>query len=379
MVENNNANNSTTMIHFQEEEMATKRASEELLFGLDFSEIDWSSIPVEEKEEYDSSQEQQLMLAEQQRNKKMLLRNRLKKLLQLKHPSQEPTLSSLYSATSNNSKDEYIRQLFHWVTETKGAVLDGIRPGKDNFGGRGLFATRTVAVKGTVLAVLPRSLRIGQKMACQRFSGLPSNAPDLTATSLLVLSFLAEAVNNPDSSNKGWGLYALSMPMQSSEFQNAIFMSQNEEESWAQYDKSYQKEIQNVRALAECCVQYIQNVLLSEDSNDRNGNINVNDVSKDITVESSSAIYWAIAMVMSRTHGFGSHTGGRWLTPILDLANHSPNANCELEGDDQGRLLLRANRPIQGGEEITIDYQVYDDAKLVATYGFSLQRSREQQ
>ena len=60
------------------------------------------------------------------------------------------------------------------------------------------------------------------------------------------------------------------------------------------------------------------------------------------------------------------------LTPVFDFANHCPTPTCKLEGDAEGRLVLRAVRNIAIGEEVTIDYQVSDDAKLVATYGFSL-------
>eukprot|EP00550_Attheya_septentrionalis_P004255 CAMPEP_0198297882 /NCGR_PEP_ID=MMETSP1449-20131203/38704_1 /TAXON_ID=420275 /ORGANISM="Attheya septentrionalis, Strain CCMP2084" /LENGTH=88 /DNA_ID=CAMNT_0043998981 /DNA_START=39 /DNA_END=305 /DNA_ORIENTATION=+ len=76
-------------------------------------------------------------------------------------------------------------------------------------------------------------------------------------------------------------------------------------------------------------------------------------------------------MVKSRSHAFGSKRG-YWLTPVFDLSNHSPNPNAAMEGDDHGRLVLKALENIHEGEQITIDYQVDDDPLLVAIYGFSL-------
>ena len=76
-------------------------------------------------------------------------------------------------------------------------------------------------------------------------------------------------------------------------------------------------------------------------------------------------------MVKSRSHGFGSH-GGFWLTPVFDLLNHSVNPNAKLVATAEGQLVLQAIESISANEEITIDYQVYDDAKLLAIYGFSL-------
>lgn len=60
------------------------------------------------------------------------------------------------------------------------------------------------------------------------------------------------------------------------------------------------------------------------------------------------------------------------MTPIFDLANYSPTSNSKLEGDAQGRLVLRAVKAIDANEELTIDYQVPEDSQLRATYGFSL-------
>jgi SET domain len=144
---------------------------------------------------------------------------------------------------------------------------------------------------------------------------------------------------------------------------NAVFMMREEQEYWGQYGKDYSTNICKVQDQAKCCWQYIQDCILSPD-----------DVSECLTGQNTnnndSLIWWAISMVQSRTHSFGSHKC-RWMTPIFDFCNHSTDPYCRLEGDSQGNLILRAVKAIAPGEEITIDYQVADDAKLVATYGFS--------
>jgi len=85
----------------------------------------------------------------------------------------------------------------------------------------------------------------------------------------------------------------------------------------------------------------------------------------------TKTINWAISMVKSRSHAFGSKHG-YWLTPVFDLLNHCPTPNAVIEGDDQGQLVLKAINEIDSKEEITIDYQIDNDSLLVANYGFSL-------
>jgi hypothetical protein len=329
------------------------------------------------------------------------LKDEIKRLLLLKDPSkvqkqaqgQQQQHTHCGSATTNNTNNDVnvndqIDRLFDWATRRKGALLDGICSGKDEHGGRGLFASRAVSAKGGILAVLPRELRIGQNLACQRVAGgglLPVNTPDLTALSLLVLAFLADArASSPNTSQEAvtdadednWSVFVGSFPRRRSEFTNAVLMTNEEVEAWSQRQlhggMEYATAILGVRKTAESCVRYIHEVLLDTNTDaNHQDSIELNE-EDGAFLHDDSAIYWAIAMVLSRTHAFGATTGCRWMTPVFDLANHSPNANCRLEGDDQGRLLLKSERAIACGEEVTLDYQVHDDAKLVATYGFSL-------
>mmetsp|Transcript_17871 Transcript_17871/g.33229 ORF Transcript_17871/g.33229 Transcript_17871/m.33229 type:complete len:400 (-) Transcript_17871:157-1356(-) len=321
------------------------------------------------------------------------LRSRIRRLLALKCPSSQQRPSPRLSDDKQHGedKDRALADLMTYVTDACGARMDDVAPQKDAHGGRGLFATRDIQRNGHVLAVLPRNLRLGQRRAILEFGGLPSWTPDLTATSLLVLHWYASSLepnrnvgsrlrsdeekkeegeysNSPDSERMGsyesfGSLYAQSLPMLPCEFHNAVMMSEEELQKWS-HRPEYQQEMHRVRARADCCVQYIQEVLLEDNSEGCE--------SRNSTVNRDSAIYWAIAMVLSRTHAFGSRQGGRWMTPVLDLANHSPNANAYLEGDSQGHLLLKSHRPIACGEEVTLDYQVAHDPELVATYGFSL-------
>jgi len=242
----------------------------------------------------------------------------------------------------SKAQEEDFDRLFEWAAQ-RGAVLTAIRCGRDDYGGRGLFCTHNVP-KGGILAALPRSLRLGQKLACQRIPTLAPNTPDLTALSLLLLDF----VDDPE-----WGLYVKTLPRRH-EFTNAIVMNEANVQMWAECGEEYIEAIQNVRAKCDACISYITD-LVGE------------------AIADKSAIRWAIAMVLSRSHAFGSQTG-RWLTPILDLANHSEDG-ARLEVDDQGGLLLVAGKDLSEGEKVTLDYQERKDENLVATYGFSLLHS----
>lgn len=235
-------------------------------------------------------------------------------------------------------------KLFEWASH-QGAALEGMECRTDSYGGRGLFATQKFQMDG-VIAMLPRSLRWGQSHACQLLA-LPKSTPDLTALTLLILHLRRE--NH---------VYARCLPRQE-HFTNAMLMSKDAEASWGRIGQSYVHAIRRVRSIAEGCQGYIRRVILEEDDDGALG------------APFSPILLWAIAIVKSRTHAFGSKRG-YWLTPVLDLVNHSQKPNAALIGGDQGQLLLQALRPIADGEEITIDYQVDDDSMLVANYGFSL-------
>eukprot|EP00980_Cylindrotheca_fusiformis_P031225 scaffold26019_cov147-Cylindrotheca_fusiformis.AAC.2 len=255
-------------------------------------------------------------------------------------------LSSKNFGKPHSSTDMDYENLFTWAIEA-GALLDGITCKDDSYGGMGLFATNEL-IEGEVAAILPRALRIGQNCACQRL-GLPNSTPDLSALSLFLLDLVLS-----DDENGSFHHYAACLPKRCS---NALFMSAHEIQYYEKFGEEYSTAIEAVRSQEISCYEYIRDVLASTDFEHSN--------------TSSNGLKWAIAMVQSRTHGFGTQRS-RWLTPIFDFANHSTTPNCKLEGDAQGQLLLRAVQCIAPGSPITIDYQVTEDAKLVATYGFSL-------
>ena len=262
--------------------------------------------------------------------------------IQLKPSTHDLTLLYQFQDTLPVATEADFIELFEWASH-KGASLEGIACRTDEYGGRGLFSTAAVPTGG-ILAMLPRSLRLGQSYACQTLKSLPVNTPDLTALTMLVLQFC-----------KDKHVYAKCLPRQG-QFTNALLMSKKEQSAWGKIDSRYSDAFKGVQSIAQGCEGYIRNVLMESDT----------------TVEKSCpSLSWAIAMVKSRSHAFGSKRG-YWLTPVLDLVNHSPEPNAMLVGGDQGQLLLKAVAPIQEGEQIKIDYQIEDDAMLLATYGFSL-------
>lgn len=314
-------------------------AGEEFLFGLNLDSIHAVAATDEDASDKASSAEPPLEPLNDDSEKNSTI---LKELCLFQQ-----------DANRNNSvatQDDFV-ELFGWASD-HGAVLGGMTCQTDSYGGRGLFATRHLGV-GEVIAMLPRSLRWGQSYACHQ-SSLPflsPSTPDLTALSLLVLQLCRD--NH---------IYAKCLPRQS-QFTNALLMSKEEETAWGQIDKQYSDAIQRVRSIGEGCQGYIRHVVLGEGPDT---------TTKDMTTFSPTVL-WAIAIVKSRSHAFGSKRG-YWLTPVLDLVNHSVTPNAVLVGGDEGQLLLQALVPIGKGEEVTIDYQVGDDsdAMLLATYGFSL-------
>lgn len=313
-------------------EASLRSEGEEMLFGFDLADlkeqtVDFGGAPQDNNNDNDAAADTITLLRAQEH---------IQRLLQTRD-------FSLDSPAQEKDFDK----LFEWATD-KGAVLSSIRYGRDEHGGRGLFAIHAVP-KGGILASLPRNLRLGQKLACQRIPCLSSNVPDLTALSFLLLDFVGK-------DDDEWRLYVETLPRRH-EFTNAMFMTKEDIQKWTCFGEEYAAAIQNVRAKADACVSYIRDL-----------------TGGDEPIADESAIRWAIAMVLSRSHAFGSQTG-RWLTPVFDLANHSAENGARLEVDDQGGLLLIAGKDLASGEEVTLDYQEDKDENLVATYGFSLYHS----
>jgi len=99
--------------------------------------------------------------------------------------------------------------------------------------------------------------------------------------------------------------------------------------------------IDAVRASAEACVSFVlqelaglplDNPLSSSAETNLEVSANIsschNSNGLDVSADDGgvAALKWAVCMVVSRSHSLGSKTG-RWLTPILDLANHLPEVN----------------------------------------------------
>lgn len=332
-------------------------SDEDYIFGIDFSKLDVSEI----LDETDTSATSTSYECDEERSeiisKYSILVDRLLVLNNLNCPSRyTPNYEVLFRSAT-----------------TLGAYIEKIACRPDEFGGMCLVSViPDKQTPGDVIAVLPRSLRIGQTTACQRL-GLPKGTPDLSALSLFLVDLIANSIpisntkHNNDSSNisnKDIFLSHYVKCLPKSGGPNALFMKEEEIQYWTNLGgMEYRNAISGVKNQAKSCIEYIQDCLTSSSY-----------ISKEPSSFESDDICWAISIVQSRTHGFGQ-ARSRWLTPIFDFANHSPNPNCKLEGDSQGQLVLRAIRTIFPGEEITIDYMVSNDAKLVATYGFSLKHA----
>lgn len=333
---------------------------EDFVLGVDFSKLEVSEVMFDDDVD-DHTKEKLENNEDDQNNGAALWQAHCAKLVRYQWEDVEcEDDSSLQSNATTSNMD----RLFQWAQD-KGANLENVECCQDAFGGNGLYYKQEKSISaGSMVATLPRSLRIGQNHACGRL-GLPKSTPDLSALSLLLVDALMDDGEEPENhrllaiTDDNFSLYAKCLPRRC---HNALSMSPDEQNYWGRHGKEYLTDIGKVQDQAQSCWQYIQDCLLPPHGV---SSINAKQHSSELLLP------WAISMVQSRTHSFGSHKS-RWLTPILDLCNHSTAPNCRLEGDSQGNLLLRAIQNIHQGDEITIDYQVLDDAKLVATYGFSL-------
>lgn len=60
------------------------------------------------------------------------------------------------------------------------------------------------------------------------------------------------------------------------------------------------------------------------------------------------------------------------IAPVFDMFNHSPTNNAFFDWDDiNKRLYVAANRKIEAGEQIFINYQDREDGEMLMHYGFA--------
>ena len=76
---------------------------------------------------------------------------------------------------------------------------------------------------------------------------------------------------------------------------------------------------------------------------------------------------WAWTSVKSRT--FRTTRGHLAMVPVVDLINHASRSNARSDSADDG-VRVYARRALAAGEEITIRYGLFNNATLLAIYGF---------
>jgi len=226
-----------------------------------------------------------------------------------------------------------------------------------------------------------------------------------------------EEGNGDNDDLRGWRLYTSLLPTAKA-LGNATSMNAAQREAWGELsgddgERVYRDSIQAERSRADMSVRYIHEKVLrfpwtgrfgvscgnalaggGNDGNDygddgSNGGDDDGDDHGDDGGDDGGgggdggggdddsgegALRWALCMVTSRTHGFGSGTE-RWLTPVLDLANHATasEGGGSLREDAEGKIVFRNGcKDLKVGDQVFLDYQVEDDEDLVAAYGFSL-------
>lgn len=80
---------------------------------------------------------------------------------------------------------------------------------------------------------------------------------------------------------------------------------------------------------------------------------------------------WAVAVVMSRCFGL-RRTQAHTMVPLIDMANHDLNSNCEIRSADDGSLSMFAKKEIKAGEPLLLTYGPHDNHHLLLSYGFTM-------
>ena len=77
---------------------------------------------------------------------------------------------------------------------------------------------------------------------------------------------------------------------------------------------------------------------------------------------------WSMLMTCSRSI---NTSRGLQLVPLLDIVNHSFDANCTIR-ENKHSFELVTSRDIQAGEELTRNYGNMDSYQFITQYGFCL-------
>ncbi|MEW5304866.1 MAG: hypothetical protein WDW36_007447 [Sanguina aurantia] len=83
---------------------------------------------------------------------------------------------------------------------------------------------------------------------------------------------------------------------------------------------------------------------------------------------------WAVAVTTSRCfglHRFDPSRSTHTMTPLIDMADHSTQANSEIRGDSlSGDVTMSASTQITSGQPISLCYGQHDSSQLLLSYGF---------
>lgn len=89
-----------------------------------------------------------------------------------------------------------------------------------------------------------------------------------------------------------------------------------------------------------------------------------------------------ISLIRSRNLNFSPHDPKKFtkdfigiMCPLIDFINHSFDPNCKIEGqylpvEGESIVIVRSVRPIEKGEELTINYGDYGNSDLLMKFGF---------
>lgn len=276
-------------------------------------------------------------------------------------------MSSFYNKSSKDDVLKNLNVLIDDLCRSGGSVNSNVEFQYDDIEGIGIFSKADIT-KGSVIVNVPykKCISVESLMRNDIMRSIITDNPglldypdEILAIGLMYsYKFIDVDINDDIESQCEWIKHVKTLPRT---FNTTLYWSESELDE-LKYNNVF----------------HLTKLMKNQMKNDWQGlHLSLVDQYPEFLSHATLELYmWALTVVYSRAVGIQRHNKyDRIIPPVLDMANHSPNAGTEaadtLVFDTQSdELRLVSFSDVETKDECFAVYGVYPNAKLAFTYGF---------